>query len=163
MTGITIKTRFGELQADSSQVINFPRGIPGFEDSTNWVLFHELDNQGNRASNTTVYLQSLDDPEISLPLTDPSLFGFSFQLTLSDNEAAELQFDCPENILVLTTLSAASPDADNARHSAMGSVYANISAPILINAKSRIGMQKILAAPTLRNEPIPGVQASGQE
>lgn len=146
MSGIKIITRFGELNVDPSQVITFPRGIPGFENSTKWMLFHEVDEHGNwSGGGVVVYLQSLDDGDIALPLTDPTLFGFNFDLVLSDSEVAELQFEDPSDVLVLTTLSVRGASG-NVQHPAMTDMYANISAPILINTKARIGMQKMLVA-----------------
>ena len=146
MAVIKIDTRFGELNVDPSQVISFPRGIPGFEKSTQWKLFHEIDEQGNWVSGAVVYLQSIDDGEVSLPLTDPALFGFSYDLVLSDSEVAELKLEDPSDVLVLTTLSVRDAPTGNSRRPAMSDMYVNISAPILINTKSRIGLQKTLVA-----------------
>lgn len=146
MSGIKIITRFGELNVDPSQVITFPRGIPGFENCTRWMLFHEVDEKGNWKNGVVVYLQSLDDGDVALPLTDPTLFGFNFDLVLSDSEVAELQLDDPADVLVLTTLSVRNGFSGNVAHATMTDMYANISAPILLNIKSRVGMQKTLIA-----------------
>lgn len=146
MANIKVDTRFGELNVDPSQVISFPRGIPGFEKSTRWKLFHEVDEQGNWVSGSVVYLQSLDDGEVSLPLTDPALFGFSYDLVLSDSEVAELKLEDPSDVLVLTTLSVRDANAGNGRRPAIADMYVNIAAPILINTQSRIGIQKLLVA-----------------
>lgn len=144
MANIKLNTRFGELSIDSSQIITFPRGIPGFENSKQWTLFHELNEQGGPVSGVVIHLQSVDDEEVSLPLTEPNLFGFNYELVLTDSEVAELKLEDPNDILVLTTLSAKNvvPQSDGAMPAA--NMYANISAPILINTKSRIGVQKIL-------------------
>lgn len=144
MANIQVNTRFGELNIDPSQVIVFPRGIPGFEKNTKWKLLHEVDEQGNWVNGAVVHLQSVDDGEVSLPLTDPALFGFSYDLVLSDSEVAELKLEDPGDVLVLTTLSARNAPTDSGRRPAMADMYVNISAPILINTKSRIGIQKTL-------------------
>lgn len=146
MGNIKVDTRYGELNIDQSQVIVFPRGIPGFENNTRWKLFHEVDEQGNWVSGTVVYLQSVDDGNVSLPLTNPALFGFNYDLVLSDSEAAELKLEDPNDILVLTTLSIKDTPASAGRRPTAADMYTNISAPILINAKSRIGLQKTLVA-----------------
>ncbi|MCK9201684.1 MAG: flagellar assembly protein FliW [Gallionella sp.] len=145
MASIKVDTRFGELEVDPSQIITFPRGIPGFEKSTQWKLFHEIDEQGSWAGGVVVYLQSIDDADVLLPLTDPTLFGFNYDLALSDSEAAELKLEEPGDVLVLTTLSAKHPDASGAGRPSIAGMYVNISAPILINIKSHIGMQKMLS------------------
>lgn len=144
MTSIKLNTRFGELCIDSSQIITFPRGIPGFEACTQWTLFHELNEQGGTVSGVVVHLQSVDDENVSLPLTEPNLFGFNYELVLTDSEVAELKLEDPNDILVLTTLSSKNIVPQSGETMPAANMYANISAPILINTKSRIGVQKIL-------------------
>lgn len=145
MANIKIKTRFGELSIDPAQIITFPKGIPGFEKCTKWKLFHEIDEEGNLVNGMVVHLLSVDDGDVSLPLTDPTLSGFNYNLELTDSEIAELELDDPSDILVLTALSVKNDAPQNGQKKVKGNMYANISAPILINTKSRIGMQKILS------------------
>ncbi|MDO8810586.1 MAG: flagellar assembly protein FliW [Gallionella sp.] len=145
MANIKVETQFGELSIDPAQIITFPRGVPGFEKCTKWTLFHEIDDQGNLANAIIVHLQSMDDGDVSLPLTDPVLFGFNFNLMLTDSETAELEIDDSGDVIVLVTLSVKS-DAPLCKHKQVKeNIYANISAPFLINTKSKIGIQKILA------------------
>jgi flagellar assembly factor FliW len=144
MTNIKLNTRFGELNVDPSRVITFPRGIPGFEKNTQWTLFHELDDKGERVSGVVVHLQSIDDETVSLPLTEPSLFGFNYDLVLTDSEVAEIKLEDPEDVLVLVTLSNKNIVPQSGSNLPLANMNANISAPILINTKSRIGVQKIL-------------------
>ncbi|ADL55850.1 flagellar assembly protein FliW [Gallionella capsiferriformans] len=143
MAETKLNTRFGELSIDSSKIITFPKGIPGFENYTRWTLFHELNEKGEPVSGVVIHLQSLDDENVSLPLTEPNLFGFNFELVLTDSEVADLKLESSHDILVLTTLSAKNA-AQGAAPLLPEDMYTNISAPILINIKSRIGMQKIL-------------------
>lgn len=154
MANIKVNTRFGEINVDPAQVITFPRGIPGFEKNTRWKLLHEIDEQGNLVNGTVVHLQSVDDGEVSLPLTDPALFGFNYNLELTDSETAELELDDPSNIMIFMVLSVKSAAPQNGHSQVMGNIYANISAPILINTKSRIGIQKILANSESPRRPI---------
>ena len=145
MTDIRLNTRFGELSIDPSKIITFSRGIPGFEKNKRWALFHEVDEKGNRVGGVVVHLLSIDDGNVALPLTDPSLFGFSYEFELSDSEVAELKLEDPNDLLVMATMSV-NKDAplDNDLPPA-ANIYANISMPILINTRARIGMQKLLA------------------
>lgn len=144
MANIKLNTRFGELSIDSSQIITFPRGIPGFETCTQWTLFHELNETGGPVSGVVIHLQSIDDEAVSLPLTEPNLFGFNYELVLTDSEVAELKLEDPNDILVLTTLSSKNVVPQSGETMPAANMFANISAPILINTKSRIGVQKIL-------------------
>lgn len=145
MANTKLSTRFGELDVDPARIITFPRGIPGFENLTRWTLFHELNDKGQPVSGVVIHLQSIDDGKVSLPLTEPNLFGFNYELVLSDSEVADLKLDSAEDVLVLATLSAMDVVAQGKGPLEPANMYANISAPILINVKSRIGIQKILA------------------
>ncbi len=144
MDTIKLNTRFGELEVDPARIITFPRGIPGFETSTRWTLFHEINDKGEMVSGVVLHLQSVDDESVSLSLTEPNLFGFNYDLVLSDSEVAELKLEDPNDILVLTTLSAKNVVPQSGNIMPAANMFANISAPILINTKSRIGVQKIL-------------------
>ena len=144
MANIQLNTRFGELSIDPAKIITFPNGIPGFENNKKWTLFHEVDENGEWISGVVVHLLSIDDGRIALPLTDPGLFGYSYEIELSDSDAAELKLEDPNDMLVLATLS----DNNSTPHSVATlpetNIYANIAAPILINTKSQTGMQKLL-------------------
>ena len=154
MEKIKLNTRFGEVDVDPSQIITFPKGIPGFENFTRWMLFHELNDQGEPVSGVVIHLQSLDNEKVTLSLTEPNLFGFNYELVLSDSEVEELKVESAGDILVLTTLSEKDVTARALEAKEVVSkiyvpvspedMYANLSAPILINVKSRIGIQKIL-------------------
>jgi flagellar assembly factor FliW len=144
MTSIQLDTRFGKINVDPAQIITFSKGIPGFEKLTKWMLFHEVDEHGKWISNVVVHLQSIEDPDISLSLTDPGLFGFNYELVLSDSDVAELKLEDPSDAVVLATLSNKNVTLPNAKTQSGADVFVNISAPILINSKSRIGIQKVL-------------------
>ncbi|OGS92273.1 MAG: hypothetical protein A2Z95_01340 [Gallionellales bacterium GWA2_60_18] len=144
MSEIKVNTRFGELSINPSQVITFPGGIPGFEDCTRWKLLHEVDEQGEPVAGIVVHLQALDDGAVSLSLTDPGVFGVSCQLVLTDDEATTLKLEDPNDLLVLMTLSAREEARQQEGGMKLESMYVNIAAPILINTRSRIGMQKIV-------------------
>lgn len=145
MANIKLNTRFGELNIDSSKVITFPKGIPGFEANTRWTLFHELDDKGEQINGVVTHLQSMDDGLISLPLTNPNLFGFNYELVLTNEEVDELKLEEPGDLLVLVTLSDKTHIEKTSEELPTAEMFANISAPILINVKSHIGMQKILS------------------
>lgn len=141
MAKIDLNTRFGEISIDPSQIITFPRGIPGFEKCTKWALFHELDEKGNRTSGVVTHLQSVDDESVTLSVTEPVLFGFNYELVLSDSETAELKLEDPNDILVLTTLAVKNVVPQLGDKLPLENMHANISAPILINSKARVGIQ----------------------
>lgn len=135
-------TRFGQFEVDPSTILKFPRGIPGFETSTEWKLLYEEDDEGKPKAGVVIHMQSLTDPDAALPLAEPSVFGFNYEFVLSDEELAVLQLEDPADLAVLVVLSNRNPQPQN-QPTPIKDIFANISAPILINTKSRFGMQKI--------------------
>ena len=142
MEKIKLNTRFGELEVDESKIITFPKGLPGFESCKRWTLFHELDDNGQPVTGVVIHLQSVDDENLSLSLTEPNLFGFNYEMVLTESDIAELKVEDVGDLLVLMTLYKGEPQNPAALPAL--NIYANLSAPILINTRSRIGMQKIL-------------------
>lgn len=122
---------FGEVEVNPENVIAFPQGLLGFENSRNFMLAHDAD-QSDPASYT---LQSLDDPHVALQIVDSTTMGFHYELALSEAETTLLQNPAPEDFAVMLVLF--KPEAETAP-----SVVANIRAPLLINIRARVGMQK---------------------
>jgi flagellar assembly factor FliW len=128
---VEIDTRYGKQMVARSSLLNFPNGIPGFEALTEFKLFHEED------TDDVHFLQSTRDAEIRFPVVTPAACRIDFRLELDDDDLALLEVEPGDDILVLVTL-AKQPDANGA------GISANLMGPIVINAQSRIGMQKVL-------------------
>lgn len=123
--------RFGTLEVEPSKIIEFPRGVPGFENCRRFSLFHPEGEDPKY-----FILQSLDDAEVAFHLSDPARFGFNYEITLSDAEAAELEFSDPATIAVAVVISKAQAGAP---------INANLNAPFVINLASRRGLQHVFA------------------
>jgi flagellar assembly factor FliW len=123
--------RFGTLDVDLDKVIEFPRGLPGFEDCRRFTLLSPSETDPK-----FFILQSLDDPAVAFHVTDPARFGFSYEITLTDEESAELQLDDPSQAVVVVMLS--KPDEASA-------VTANLNSPLVINLETRRGLQHLFA------------------
>lgn len=149
---IVNSTRLGQMEVDPNSVITFPRGVPGFENSVQWKLFHEEGDSGYPKAGVVLLLQSLNDPDVTLPVADPALFGLHYQFVLSDSEIAELQLADPEDLVVMVVLNQRNKVPQSGPNVPVENVNANITAPILLNVKSRIAMQKIFLGPEARVE-----------
>lgn len=123
--------RFGTLEVSPNNVIEFPRGIPGFEDLRRFSLFHV-----EEAAPKFFILQSLDDPAVAFHLGDPALFGFMYEITLPDEDAALIDLKTPSEAAVAVML---------VKVGEQGSLSANLKAPIIINARSRKAIQHLLS------------------
>lgn len=124
---------FGSVEISPEKVITFPNGLVGFESSKRYMLAHES-TDGQPSSFT---LQSLDDPMLAFQIVDPTTLGFNYELELSDAENALLGTPAPEDVLVMQVLS-------KTEEGGTKSINPNLRAPLLINTKARIGMQKIM-------------------
>lgn len=123
---------FGNVDVSPEQVITFPKGLVGLENLKRFMLAHESE-QGEPASFT---LQSLDDPAIAFQIIDPVAVGFNYELALNDEENTLLGNPAPADIAVMLVLF-----KQEGEKSAIG---ANLRAPLLINTKTRTGLQKLM-------------------
>jgi flagellar assembly factor FliW len=124
---------FGSVEVSPEKVITFPQGLVGFESSTRYMLAHE--SADDQPSSFT--LQSLDDSELAFQIVDPTTLGFHYELELSEAENALLGAPAPEDVLVMQVLSKSEEGGSKA-------INPNLRAPLLINTKERIGMQKVM-------------------
>ena len=129
---------FGAVEVDPAKVIEFPNGLVGFEQNMRFMLVHE-DGQAQTASYT---LQSLDDPNLAFQIVDPVTLGFHYELDLSDAESALLKTPAPEDVLVMQLLFKKDEGSQT-------QIMPSLRAPLLINTKARVGMQKVME--TLRS------------
>jgi len=86
MTITVATTRFGEIEVPPESVVEFPHGIVGF-DSRRFTLIARSENP------VFLWLQSLDEPDLALPVTNPWLFFPDFELVVGDPELERLGID----------------------------------------------------------------------
>src|SRR5687767_10257637 len=99
MSTLTIEsTRFGELEIDAESVIEFPTGLIGLGGSRYALLAAEEDA-------AFVWLHSVEDPDLALPVTNPWLFYGDYVVELSDEDARRTGLD-PEGASVWVTVRA---------------------------------------------------------
>jgi flagellar assembly factor FliW len=123
--------RFGSLEIEPSRIIEFPFGLAGFEDCRRFTLFHP------EGENPRYFiLQSLDDESVAFHISDPSAFGFNYEIKLSDEEAAALGLADPADAVVVVILS---------KGEGRDPVRANLKAPLVINLESRRGLQHVFS------------------
>jgi flagellar assembly factor FliW len=122
-------TRFGRLEIPEEAVLEFPTGLIGLAGSHYALLARDDDA-------TFVWLHSMDDPQLAIPVTNPWRFFSTYEVELSDEEAARIGIDDATATSVYVTVRAAESLED---------FCANLAAPILI-ADGR-GHQVINQAP----------------
>lgn len=123
--------RFGALEIAPDKVIDFPNGLLGFESVRRFSLFHP-----EGATVSYFILQSLDDPELAFNIADPALFGFDYEITLSDDEDAAIGLTNPDDAIVMVILA---KDGENQE------LRANFSAPLVLNLHTRKALQHVFS------------------
>lgn len=115
---ITIEgTRFGTLELADEAAIEFPTGLIGLPGSRYALVARE-------ETSAFFWLQSLDQPETAIPVTNPGLFFSDYEVEISDADAARTGLDDSTAADVYVTVSAAERPED---------FRANLLAPILVS------------------------------
>jgi flagellar assembly factor FliW len=122
-------SRFGEISYSEEDVLFFPRGLPAFEKSRNWILTGEEDN-------AIKWLQNIEDCELALPVTTPDAVMPDYNAKIPEDELDLVGSKDPGDLALLIVVSL--PE------SAPWDMTANLRAPILVNLKSRKAVQVIV-------------------
>jgi flagellar assembly factor FliW len=122
-------SRFGELQIPAEAVLDFPNGLIGLGGRRFALLARSEES-------AFVWLHSMDDPELAVPVTSPWRFFEDYALELSDDEAERIGVNGPEDAMVYVTVRSAA---------ALEDFCANLRAPILVVGST--GHQVINQAP----------------
>ena len=119
---------------DSEKILTFPRGIPGFEKYTTYVVYHKEENEIN-----AFWLESCEEPKVTFTLVDPAQYGLNYELELSDEELELLKAEKAEELGVFMVLS-----KKDLAGEAVPVLNANIAGPIIINPRTQLGLQKVI-------------------
>jgi flagellar assembly factor FliW len=111
-------SRFGRVQVEPNTIIEFPEGLIGLG-GLRYALI------ADKPDAAFVWLQSLEDPELALPVTNPHRFFADFAVEVIDEDAERLGLDGSEAVDVYVTVRAAPTLED---------FTANLKAPILVRA-----------------------------
>jgi len=135
MTAMNIDTpHSGSLDVAPDRIIEFPQGLAGFEDYHRYTLFHPETEDGGMPR--YFFLQSIDDPAVTFNIADPAMFGFTYEIEISDEESAALDLVDPSEAVVVVIL---------VKDESAGGVRANLKAPLVLNVRARRGIQHVFS------------------
>jgi flagellar assembly factor FliW len=109
-------SRFGHVEIDPETVIEFPDGLIGLGGTKYALLAADADSP-------FVWLHCIDDPTLSLPVTDPHRFFPEYTVELTDDDGDRLGLDDSTPVDVYVTVVA---------RAELSEFTANQKAPILI-------------------------------
>ena len=133
-------TRFGEVEYDPNQTIEFPGGLIGFENLHNFVVMPK------RKEGPLFWIQSVDDPEIAFVLTDPTNFFLDYLVLPDELEKEKLQIAEGDECFVFTVVTVP-PSRE---------ITLNLLAPIFFAPKTKRCLQVVLEKSNYSTrEPLP--------
>lgn len=123
-----IKTKhFGTIDIDDEHIITFEEGILGFNDYRKFTVLYEND--------VLCWLQSVDNVDIVLPMITTALIFRDYQPEVKDDLILRIGELTDEDLMVHTIIVIPSD---------IEQMTTNLKAPIIINNKTKKGMQVIL-------------------
>ncbi|QUI21454.1 flagellar assembly protein FliW [Vallitalea pronyensis] len=118
---------FGTIDMDDEHIITFEEGIFGFNDDHRFIILYEND--------LLCWLQSIDDVDIVLPMITTPLIFPEYQPEVKDELILRIG-DLSDEDLMVHTIVVIPSDIEQ--------MTTNLKAPIIINNKTKKGMQVIL-------------------
>jgi flagellar assembly factor FliW len=130
--------RFGEIEIEDDKILRFPQGIPGFEQTHEFVLVHA--DEGIPFS----FMQAVAEGGLSFIVTDPFLFFPDYEFELSDSVKKELHIGNESDVMVRCVASIHDKNV----------ITLNLLAPIVLNVVERAGKQVILHSSTYKTKHV---------
>jgi len=122
--------RFGTVEVDEEKVIEFRDGIPGLEQYHRYALLQFEE------SYPIVWLQSMEDTGICLPVLDTFSVLPDYVFDIDETDVKTLELNGPDELHVVSVVVI--PED-------IQGMTVNLAAPIIINTKSGNAMQIVLS------------------
>lgn len=119
----------GELEIEQSSIINFPEGIPAFEDQKQFVIVPLEENS------PFYFLQSVQDEDLCLVIARPFSFFPDYEIEVADEELVRLEIEPSQKNLAIYVVLTIPED--------FKLTTANLLAPIIINSENRQALQYV--------------------
>ena len=138
----------GLVKVDESRLLNFPKGLFGFEDYHKYALI-EAEYE------PFFWLQSLDEKGLAFLLVDPFIIVNDYELDIDDKMLSDIGITSPADVYVWSVVTV---PADG------GPVPANLQGPLVVNRKTQTALQVILSDSkwTTKHNIIKALQARGK-
>ena len=123
----------GEVDIADEKIVYFPDGILGFEELKRYTLIFDVKKNGEKAK--IAWLQSVDEPELALPVINPFEVKQDYDPIIPNQLLKKLGNVTPENVVVLLIVTVPTD---------ISKTTANLKAPIIMNSDTCKGAQIIV-------------------
>ena len=117
--------KFGTVTYSEADVFVFPWGLPGFEALRSFLIL------ALQSQDQVLWLQSLEETNIALPVADPWAFFPDYEPKLPAFAVLSLDLAAPEDFTTLAVVVI--PES--------GPLFMNLMAPVVVNLKTRVARQ----------------------
>lgn len=129
---MVIKTKcFGDVDIAQEKIIRFEKGLMGFEEYKDFTILFDSEK---KAGKTIMWLQSVEEQGLALPVVDPLIISEKYDPLVEDELLSSIGEIDNDDLLILVTLTVPSD---------ITKMTANYKAPIIINAGTLRGVQLI--------------------
>ncbi len=129
--------QLGAIEYPEEHVLHFPLGLPAFEDETRFL---PVERPGMEP---IVFLQSLQRPDLAFPTLPVNALEPAFQLALTEDElnwlSGTISSEAALNAMRADLIALAIVTVTSA------GITANLRAPVVVNQRTRLGLQAIQA------------------
>ena len=125
---------FGSIEAEEDKMIRFEHGLPGFPDSTRFLLIRNEEDDDSQIAGLFWWLQSVDETDTAFLLLDVTKLLPEYNPLVDEDDITGLGEYDPDSFLVYN-IANVPEDIKN--------MTVNLKAPVVINAKLKRGMQVI--------------------
>ncbi|MDZ7289502.1 MAG: flagellar assembly protein FliW [candidate division KSB1 bacterium] len=119
----------GVISFNENEVITFPLGLLGFLKFKRYLLLR------TEQSEPFVWMVCVDNPDLYFPLLDPQHFCSNYNPNITKRDLNELSAENPQSLQMYSIVTVQQDTR---------MTTANLSGPILINWKHKIGKQLVL-------------------
>jgi flagellar assembly factor FliW len=126
--------RFGNFDSEDVRIIDFPVGLPGFEEFRKFIILEIPQTK------PLYWLQSVENKYIALPVIIPFEFIEDYYIDIRDTELGEFEIQDQNDLLILNVVVVPGD---------IKKMTVNLAAPIIINTKGGKGKQIIIDAAEL--------------
>ena len=122
-------SRFGEIEIEKDQIINFPSGLIGFSEDRRFVI------REDEAASPFRWLQAVDTEALAFVMIEPHVSVSNYELELTKDNLKKLKAESIKDLSVFALVTMAKNMED---------VTVNLQGPLLFNLEKRLGLQFII-------------------
>ena len=122
-------SRFGDIEIEEDQIINFPSGLIGFSEDRRFVI------REDEAASPFRWLQAVDNQALAFVMIEPHVSVSNYELELTKDNLKKLKAESIKDLSVFALVTMAKNMED---------VTVNLQGPLLFNLEKRLGLQFII-------------------